>query len=75
MRGKKYLLEKKEVGRPKEKLGKNCTISTKAKIAQETGVSPRTVINDAQIAEAVEDLALSASFERINTTYCGTGKE
>ena len=56
LRGKKYLLEKKEVGRPKEQLCKNCTISTKDKISQETGVSPRTIIYDAQLAEAVEEL-------------------
>jgi len=46
LRGKKYLLEKKEIGRPKEQLCKNCTISTKDKISQETGVSPRTIIYD-----------------------------
>jgi len=56
LRGKKYLLEKKEIGRPKEQLCKNCTISTKNKISQETGVSPRTIIYDAQLAQAVEDL-------------------
>jgi len=49
-------LEKKEIGRPKEQLCKNCTISTKDKISQETGVSPRTIIYDAQLAEAVEEL-------------------
>jgi len=62
LRGKKYLLEKKEAGRPQKKLGKNCakmaqfSEGTREKIAQETGVSPRTIVRDAGLAQAVEDL-------------------
>ena len=57
MSGKKYLLEKKEIGRP-ENVAKTATLTerTREKIAQETGVSPRTISNDAQLAQAVEDL-------------------
>jgi len=50
------LLEKKEVGRPKEKLGQNDPIITRQKVANETGVSPKTIQRDAQLAEAVENL-------------------
>ncbi len=57
LRGKKYLLEKKEIGRP-ENVAKTATLTerTREKIAQETGVSPRTISNDAQLAQAVENL-------------------
>ena len=60
LRGKKYLLEKKEVGRPKGD-NKNPEIfsefsETAQKIAEETGVTSRTVYNDALLAQAVEEL-------------------
>ena len=53
------MLEKKEVGRPKEENGKcvqNEHILTRSKIAKETGVSPLTIHRDAQLAQAVEEL-------------------
>ena len=57
LRGKKYLLEKKEPWRPsKEKGVQNAHLKTRDKIAEETGVSAPTIIRDAQLAEAVEDL-------------------
>ena len=57
LRGKKYLLEKKEVGRP-ENVADFATLSerTREKVAKETGVSPRTITNDALLAQAVEEL-------------------
>jgi len=54
LRGKKYLLEKKEVGRPKGVHFEH--LKTREKIAQETGVSSLTIHRDAQLAEAVEEL-------------------
>ena len=57
LRGKKYLLEKKEVGRPKENGIKMIPFKrTYEKIAKETGVASRTIHRDAQLAEAVEEL-------------------
>jgi len=57
LRGKKYLLEKKEVGRPEGNGIKMIPFKrTREKIAKETGVSAPTIIRDAQLAEAVEDL-------------------
>jgi len=57
LRGKKYLLEKQSHGGVREKASvKNLHLKTREKIAKETGVSPRTIIYDAQLAEAVEDL-------------------
>jgi len=60
LRAKKYFLEKKEVGRPKGD-NKNSEIfsdfsETAQKVAKETGVTSRTVYNDALLAQAVEDL-------------------
>ena len=53
-------MEKKEIGRPKGD-NKNSEIfsefsDTADKIAKETGVTTRTVYNDAQLAQAVEEL-------------------
>jgi len=60
LRGKKYLLEKKEVGRPKGDNKNSDKMSdfseTAQKVAQETGVASRTIHRDAQLAQAVEDL-------------------
>jgi len=59
LRGKKYLLEKKEVGRPKrenEKSVQNAHIKTRDKVAEEMGVNTATIHRDVQLAEAVEDL-------------------
>ena len=54
------MLEKKEVGRPKGD-NKNPEIfsefsETAQKIAEETGVTSRTVYNDALLTQAVEEL-------------------
>ena len=54
LRGKKYLLEKKEPWRPKGV--QNEHLKTRDKIAQETGVSPLTIHRDALLAQAVEEL-------------------
>ena len=54
LRGKKYLLEKKEPWRPKGVHFEH--LKTRDKIAQETGVSPLTIYRDAQLAQAVEEL-------------------
>ncbi len=56
LRGKKYLLEKQSHGGVRKASCKNCNLKTQDKISQETGVSPRTIIYDAQLAQAVEDL-------------------
>lgn len=67
LRGKLYNGKKKEVRNPegaggksgKIVKGKNCPKQSTAEVvAKETGVSARTVKNDAQFAEAVEELGI-----------------
>lgn len=68
LRGKIYLGQKKEHGAPvgntnnnvKSQSGKNChQPKTEEIVAKQTGVSPRTVRNDAKFAEAVEEKGLT----------------
>jgi site-specific DNA-methyltransferase (adenine-specific) len=59
LRGMLYLEQKKPEGRP-EKLGHNGPVSdgdTASSIAEQTGVSPRTVKRDAAFAAALADVA------------------
>ena len=58
LRGKRYLIEKKEDHRPKEKGGQSDHLSEKTatKLAKEYGVSERTIRRDAKFAEAVDKL-------------------
>jgi hypothetical protein len=64
LRGLKYELEKKAEGAPKgnannakSQRGKSCNVErTVEKVAAESGVSPRTVMNDAAFARAVDKL-------------------
>jgi len=60
LRAKKYLLEKQSHGGqiPYSKGGEKISppSETAQKVAKETGVTSRTVYNDALLAQAVEDL-------------------
>jgi len=57
LRGKKYNLAKKPVGRPVNKLYQNDTISsTRQQVAKQTGVSEATVSRAGKYAEALDTL-------------------
>jgi N6-adenosine-specific RNA methylase IME4 len=65
LRGRRYNRAKKAVGRPSDKLGKSCPISTAEALSKQHGVSERTIKNDGQFAQAVEKIkAVEPGIER-----------
>jgi hypothetical protein len=69
LRGKLYLSRKKSVTNPEgiggksNKIvgGKSCHQQTREEVAKETGVSPRTIANDAAYAEACETVNVTTA--------------
>ncbi len=57
IRGRMYNRMKKAEGRPIKKLGQNVPVSTAELIAQQTGVTDRTIKRDEQYFKAVEKVA------------------
>ena len=56
LRGRRYNRLKMPAHRPEEKGAKTAPLKTADKLAEQHGVSPRTIQNDGQFAEAVEKL-------------------
>jgi len=54
LRGKRYNIEKKNVGRPEKQLYQNDTNTTREKLADQYGVSPATIQRDGNLATAAE---------------------
>ena len=63
LRGKRYVAEKKDAGRPQQERGKNYHIKperTGERMAVEYGVSEKTIRSDAKFANAVDAVAANA---------------
>lgn len=73
LRGKRYLLEKKNEGRPEnsDNVSEFSSGETAERIAQETNVTGRTIERDAKFAKAVDQLKEKAGAEAVQKILAG----